>query len=107
MISQRGRRIYLKGISSMRLHRELGTGQKAAWSMVHRLRKMFDAHTSLFPGPLEVDETCLGGIDANTHANKKTHHGNRSGVQQPVVGLQSGESTKVKAQGVQPVTAIT
>ena len=28
----------LKGISSMRLHRELGIGQKAAWFMLHRSR---------------------------------------------------------------------
>ena len=28
----------LKGISSMKLHRELGIGQKAAWFMLHRLR---------------------------------------------------------------------
>ena len=28
----------LKGVSSMKLHRELGIGQKAAWFMLHRLR---------------------------------------------------------------------
>ena len=29
----------IKGISSMKLHRELGISQKAAWFMLHRLRK--------------------------------------------------------------------
>ena len=33
----------LKGVSSMRLHGELGVGQKAAWFMLQRLRK---AHVS-------------------------------------------------------------
>ena len=29
----------LKGISSMKLYQELGTSQKAAWLMLHRLRR--------------------------------------------------------------------
>lgn len=29
----------LKSVSSMKLHRELGIGQKAAWFLAHRLRK--------------------------------------------------------------------
>jgi len=36
----------LKGISSMKLHRELGIGQKAAWFMLHRLR---EAHQVVRP----------------------------------------------------------
>ncbi len=31
----------IKGISSMKLHRELGIGQKAAWFMLHRLREAY------------------------------------------------------------------
>ena len=51
----------LKGISSMKLHRELGIGQKAAWFMLHRLREAADGGTGLFTGPVEVDETYVGG----------------------------------------------
>ena len=51
----------IKGISSMKLHRELGIGQKAAWFMLHRLRKAFEAETGQFLGPVEVDETYMGG----------------------------------------------
>ena len=29
----------LKSVSSMKLHRDLGIGQKAAWFMLHRLRE--------------------------------------------------------------------
>ena len=44
----------LKGVSSMRLHRELGISQKAAWFMLHRLRMAFEAETSPFAGPVEA-----------------------------------------------------
>ena len=38
----------IKGISSMRLHRELGIGQKAAWFMLHHLRKGFDSSSTVW-----------------------------------------------------------
>ena len=50
----------IKGISSMRLHRELGIGQKAAWFMLHRLREAFETETGQFTGPVEVNETYAG-----------------------------------------------
>ena len=31
----------IKGISSMKLHRDLGISQKAAWFMLHRMREAF------------------------------------------------------------------
>ena len=46
----------IKGISSMKLHRELGIGQKAAWFMLHRLRKAFEVEVGPFSGTVEVDE---------------------------------------------------
>lgn len=95
----------LKGISSMRLHRELGVGQKAAWFMLHRLRKVFDVHTSLFSGTVEVDETYIDSIDANKHVNKKTQNGNNYGVKQPVVGMKSRDTNHVKAEVLQTVSA--
>ena len=32
----------LKGISSMKLHRDLGITQKSAWFLAHRIRETFD-----------------------------------------------------------------
>lgn len=32
----------LEGVSSMKLHRDLGITQKSAWYTAHRLRKAFD-----------------------------------------------------------------
>ena len=31
----------IKGVSSMRLHRELGITQKSAWRLAHRIRENF------------------------------------------------------------------
>ena len=41
----------LKGVSSMKLHRDLGIGQKAAWHMAHRIRETLDVTGGKFAGP--------------------------------------------------------
>ena len=95
----------IKGISSMKLHRELGIGQKAAWFMLHRLRKVFEAQTSPFVGPVEVDETYIGGKEANKHASAKLHAG-RGGVgKEVVVGIKSRTTRQVIANVVPTASA--
>ncbi len=52
----------LKGVSSMKLHRDLGITQRAAWHLAHRLRRAFEeGDMARFTGPVEVDETYVGG----------------------------------------------
>ena len=40
----------LKGVSSMKLHRDLGIGQEAAWYMGHRIRGMWGKTEDKFAG---------------------------------------------------------
>ena len=61
----------IKGVSSLKLHRELGIGQKAAWFMLHRLRKAYELEVGPFRGPIEVDETYLGGKRRNMPRSKR------------------------------------
>ena len=52
----------LKGRSSMNLHRDLDITQKSAWYLAHRIREAWeDNGGSLFSGPVETDETYMGG----------------------------------------------
>ena len=56
----------LKGLSSMKLHRDLEITQKSAWYMLQRLRESWDASgLETFAGPVEVDETYFGGLEKN------------------------------------------
>ena len=51
----------LKGVSSMKLHRDLGITQKSAWFMMQRIREGFLRNVGKpLPGPVEVDETYIG-----------------------------------------------
>lgn len=54
--------VSLKGVSSMRLHRDLGMAQSSAWFMVHRLRDSWKqlAGVDGMEGPVEIDETYVG-----------------------------------------------
>ena len=51
----------LKSVSSMKLHRDLDINQRSAWFLAHRLRVALAREGGLFSGPVEVDETCMGG----------------------------------------------
>ena len=91
----------IKGVSSMRLHRELGISQKAAWFMLHRLRSAFDAETEPFTGPVEVDETHMGGKRKNKPLAKRKELKGRGAVDMTTVaGAKDRETNKIAARVV-------
>jgi transposase-like protein len=62
------------GVSSYEIHRDLGVSQKSAWFMLHRLRLALQARDFSYKlgtgGPVEMDETYVGGKVKNMHKNK-------------------------------------
>lgn len=62
-----------KGISSLQLGRDLNICQKTAWFLLHRIREMLREESPLMlRNSVEVDETYIGGVEGNKHANKRT-----------------------------------
>ncbi len=56
----------------MKLHRDLGVSQKTAWFMSHRIREAFTvAGSGIFSGPVEIDETNIGGKRKNMPKKKR------------------------------------
>ena len=71
------------GISSWELHRALGVTQKTAWFMLHRIRLAMQEKSSFKlggnGGPVEVDETFIGGKARNMHKSRKERMSRKAG----------------------------
>ena len=98
----------LKSVSSMKLHRDLGITQKTAWFLMHRIREAFPVGFDPFAGPVEVDETYMGGKRKNMPKSKRKQLTGRGSVgKTAVVGAKDGETNKVSAKVVANTNAAT
>ena len=87
-----------KGISSMQLHRDIGVCQKTAWFMLQRIRKVFAVRTGRrYAGPVEVDETYIGGKERNKHWRKRLGSNWPQG-KTVVVGAKDRNTNRVSAR---------
>ncbi len=92
----------IKGISSMKLHRDIEVTQKTAWFMLHRLREAYGVSgLPRMTGPVEVDETYVGGKRKNMSIAKRakvSKHGR--GGKTAVVGARDRQTREIRAEAV-------
>ena len=101
----------LKGVSSMKLHRDLRVTQKTAWFMLHRIREAWMSEAAgNFSGPVEADEAYFGGRRKNmSNAKRKALRttGRGSAGKTAVAGIKDRPSKQIRAQVVERTDAET
>ncbi len=99
-----------KGRSSVQLAADLGITQKCAWHLGHRIRKaLTDGDMMGFDGPVEADETYIGGKATNMHASRRKQlgdlRGRSTGHKSAVAGVKDRPTGRVTARPVPDASA--
>ena len=102
----------LKSVSSMKLQRDIGVSQPTAWFMLHRIREAWgeDDGDEPFDGPVEVDETYMGGKRKNmSNAQRKALKDTERGAvgKTAAVGIKDRSTNEVRAEVVTETDAET
>ncbi len=100
----------LKSIASMKLGRDIGVSQPTAWFMLHRIREAWAGNKGDgdYSGPVEVDETYIGGKRRNMSKSKREALTGRGSVgKTAVVGIKDRATKKVAVQVVRSTDAET
>ena len=93
----------IKGTSSMKIYRELGIRQATAWFLMQRIREGFiEGENKPFPGPVEADETYIGGKLGNMTAKGRKEARQKPDLGKTIVaGVKDRPSKRVSAAVVE------
>ena len=93
----------LKSVASMKLARDIGVKQSTAWFMLHRIREAWATERgSPFDGPIEVDETYIGGRKKNmSKEQRRKVQGRGPAGKTMVMGAKDRATNRVTARVIE------
>ncbi|MDE2835213.1 MAG: IS1595 family transposase [Bacteroidota bacterium] len=91
----------LKGVSRMKLHRDIGVTRKTAWFMLQLIRDGLVPDKGVFDGPVEMDEAYLGSRETSMYETQRVKASGGEVWVAPVVGIKDRAVNKITGQAVE------